>query len=245
MITKNTHNETPRETQARVEVGATEVSRPLQWFMVVVFLTTILSIPLYQNVVERDDGLFGESVRIDHILPSSEGLSRVIIEANYENFSMLADNIRENMSKYEDGLESNSRLSQLLTPPLNQAPIKASSSEITRAAGVTKGIAASCSTPSEGAAKPPSIDEIISAERAAREATAQDSLRPGFNTRYRILKEGEFGQVASNESYRSSGGNDKSLVYGLIVLIIMQHLDLMIQIIIECIYIDIEIYMIQ
>jgi hypothetical protein len=138
-----------------------------------------------------------------------------------EQFEPTVAALQKKSTKLINAMTNTGPKTDFRAPPLNQAPIKASSSEITRAAGVTKGIAASCSTPSEGAAKPPSIDEIISAERAAREATAQDSLRPRFNTRYRILKEGEFGQVASNESYRSSGGKDKSLVYGLIVLIII------------------------
>ncbi len=114
-----------REEIAKIEIGHTEISRPLSWALVLVFLGTIVSVPIVQTTWEIRRGQASEDLSavpqflsifgdvgdaFESAFATSEGnfLGRV--------FDTNADLLRD-INRYEDNLEDDSLLQRWLLPP--------------------------------------------------------------------------------------------------------------------------------
>ncbi|MFP4054967.1 MAG: alginate O-acetyltransferase AlgX-related protein, partial [Phycisphaerae bacterium] len=126
-----TEKKLTREDIAKIEIGHTDVSRPVAWALILVVLATVFAVPAVQHVAEIQRGLGGKR-------PSPLPQAYEIFGKLDDPFHVAARSQREfpwnvlrgnsvllrEINRFEDDLEDSSLLQQWLLPPAQAALIR-------------------------------------------------------------------------------------------------------------------------
>ncbi len=133
-MTEHSKTTMPREEQAKLEIGRTEISRPVKWTLFVVGLFTLFVIPTVQTYREIWQYAAGECERPwPQCCDIFDALPRATAACSEHNGNWISKMCRGNavllqaIDQYEKDLKAESFLTQSVVPPIQELLVYAGS----------------------------------------------------------------------------------------------------------------------